>query len=544
MSRPIPPPPKGFTVIPPPPAGFQLVGAEAPAPAKDNSAILAAQKAKFPSSQEMRMGGSGVDRTREESAGQVARQGLANTLIGGVDLLKGLPASAVAMFEALGAAGRGDPRKLLELTGGAAKSTAEPFIKSAQGAAELYRDPDNYTAEELKSLPDVRPETFEGAQQSAGAQLAALTAAPKLTEGAVEGIGAAAKLPGVVQKSAAASAIGDRLIQSWMPVKKASLDFGRDPVAAVRQLPVAGTRTGMLKNIEEALGTPAGGAEGELLKAVKRREEVAAAEGLDDGMDIAQTLRDSVADDIARAERKGQKGIANQIRKIVESRIDALSKKYGGTWLKPSEIFAEKRILADDVNFKGTDTATVNANTALQSMYRGLDGAFDTLLPEVSKINEFYSSLLEAKKLVSEQIRTTKNSPIAHETLFGTLKSKFPETALKTAINKVVTGKGQMPQAGASALEFGKKPVPPVDQFANPSGVAPPSISGATEAKPAVDPYKTYPTKGSAEVPKTGSDLTFLRVERDPITGKAARYIYQDATGKQISVTLPKGKTP
>lgn len=313
--------------------------------------------------------------------------------------------------------------------------------------------------------------------------LAAIPTAAAITSGVLKAAPGIKNIPKTVRTtgSSAADIIGQRAIQSWMPVDEKTLKLGADPVAAVRQLPASTTRQGMLSHIDEAIGTPESGVEGQLIKAIRRREAMAAElpEGYGTGIDVESRLRARLKPLIDEARRHHGDTTATQIQDFVDREISAIKQANGGkSYLDAGQVLAEKRNFGSNVEF-GTDTAAITLNKAKQAFYNELDATFDHLVPEAEGLNKFYSGLIEGRRLISEGITKHMNSPVSHETFFSSVASKFPETSIKTAINALVTKKA-IPKAGGSSMSFYRLPNP--GYLDNPSGVAP--TNGITPIKP------------------------------------------------------------
>jgi ribosome-associated translation inhibitor RaiA len=466
--------------------------------ATSQATTVAKQAAKYPTREKFGVE-SGENMTVMEAVADLAKANAVGALQLPASIFHGAVGLGKGMYGAIG-----NPEKQAELLGGIVKSTAAPFVTMGRNVLALDEAAGTNmlgtqrAVAQMAGMPTAAPtpEENRSAAEFSGANAAAMLAEPAM---AIVGKARTAVNRAITGTETMQNA-SRRVTQSWLKPNKNSMDFGRDPVHEVAQLPKAYTIKQAETNIQNALADR----ESSLMEAIQRRQDVATAEGLENGIDIAPMLKESVAPVIKRALMDERPAIAKHIESAINKRIDAIKAKYGRTYLDPTEILTEKRLLADEVNFK-TDSIALNLNEAKQSMYQAMDEAFDTLLPEVKDINASYSGLIEANKLVGEVARKAGNAPLlAHDTIFKSIASKFPEVAIKTRINNMLRGEAKVPQAGASALPFYPRrygqfdrpsgsaptggitpinppPVGPPDQFARPSGAAPRSLPSARE---------------------------------------------------------------
>lgn len=338
------------------------------------------------------------------------------------------------------------------------------------------------------------------------------------------GLGIGPKLSDIHGPADTALGIRRRVIQSILKPPDAVASSGVDPVQAVMDLPPSASIKSMRAKVQGEITK----SESALMDAINKRAEIAQQLGVDNGIDIEPILRSNVNDLIVQARRNGDNGMARQLNTMMNSRLAEMKKRLGGTYLSPLQILEEKRMLRDEINFKGTDKIVQNQNAAKLGIYRGFDSALDKLVPEASDINANYANYVAADKLIESQQHKIGNRDILSGNVTGNLKKLAP-TALKTGINSALKVQApevptpnidvQLGMAGTRAYEFPPAPKPGVPPLVNTSGKA---VVG-----PAIPEPKKVGTygegRGGKSVVGPAQKATILSAIDDLLSGKSPK---------------------
>lgn len=275
----------------------------------------------------------------------------------------------------------------------------QPAFANASDANSAMTDTLRHTAEHpiasaLSTIPLVGPALGSLAERL-----------PHDPTGAVaEGLTTAAgmMLPGKVLESTKVPRgyAADRLISSLLKPEKASFDLGADPVQATLKSGAWGTTLGDFK---ASLQTRMARTEAILQRAAEFHKGRTT--------DVAPIFVSQMAPELKQAALDGNQTMANRLQRITMNRVADIQDRYGTTRLTPAQVLAEKRLLKSEIKFT-QDEAQLNINRAKMGLYRGLDSAFDDMIPGAKELNQHYSGLIEADKLVDKRIFDARKSDI------------------------------------------------------------------------------------------------------------------------------------
>lgn len=217
----------------------------------------------------------------------------------------------------------------------------------------------------------------------------------------------------------------NRLTASILKPDKASFDFGANAVESFNQSGIWGAT---LRSTMDRLKKTKGGLEAQLQGLAKANAGTVS--------NVVDAFTSSVDPIIAKARLDGKAGLARQIEKMRDNRINDIEARYGRYDLTPEELIAEKRRLAEDVTFT-EDVAQQTLNNAKMSIYRALDAQLDTATKGKSKaINQQYAGLIEGQRLLENRIRAMEKSDLLKsrnilEIPLIVLEKFIPETLFK-----------------------------------------------------------------------------------------------------------------
>lgn len=415
------------------------------------------------------------------------------------------------------------------------KGAVQPITTSIQGAGALLAP---------ESFPAPSQQEFESAAEGAGANAGGLLLGEGLS-----------KIPAI--SKAPRSYISDRLVSSLLKPNKTAFDFGADPIQATLNSGATGaTAQGLKDSIQSKLSQT----EGVLTRAAELNAHKSA--------NIGTILNSAIEPEISQAMLDGNKSMANRLNKIKDGRLADIQSRYGTLDLNPEQILAEKRNLKSEIKFT-TDQTQVNINQAKLSIYRGMDHAFDAMIPNAAELNKHYSGLIEADKLIDSKLANIRKSNIIRKTdLPGEtglkmgaasilnppkppiqidLTSPKPPRALLTDRNAIITPAPNTGIQDSSYVQGENAPTPP--PTANPGYPVVGKESGykPTQGKstPTPAPAPTPPPKPG--YPAAGKQSGYTPTQSNVSLATAADYLAAKEAGTSIEQYLnskPKPKTP
>src|SRR5262245_8393667 len=145
----------------------------------------------------------------------------------------------------------------------------------------------------------------------------------------------------------AKDAISDRMLYSLVGPDKKVFDFGADPIEQARTLGPRTTLPAMqranAKNMERSSEL--------LDAAAADRTAVARQIGADDGVDVQPFLQGQLNRQIKQARDNNLDSLADDLQGFLDKQFDRIKREYGSTHLTPQQILAEKRVLSKETKF-------------------------------------------------------------------------------------------------------------------------------------------------------------------------------------------------
>ena len=407
----------------------------------------------------------------DRSASQVRRDQSGAVIQGVGQAATGIPATLAAMVKA-----GSNPKAIVDLLQSAYQGVKQPVSNLANDASALAH---GYAQDAGIEKPNTNAPTISSPQQQQQyANFAGQQAAPAIAGAVLEG---APRALSAVNSTDAANFVQQRAANSLIKPKLVDFNFGANPIGESLKIPPATTMGKYLDNVKSAIGD----SETKLQQAITDQKAAAAASGQPNGIDVGPSVQAAFDDMAKQATRDGNTGLASRLQDMGDTRIAELKSKYGGTYLTPEEILAEKRALSNEVKFKSSDTEQMNVNAAKADMYRALDSNLDTLVPQAKDINAEYGSRIQLSKLLEKRLQEGMNAPMIST-------SSLPETVFKTNLMKLLNYGKNAGNTGGSGYQFYQPPAPNPYNIGGPNAVR-------VNAGPVVEP--TIPAPATYNIP-------------------------------------------
>lgn len=367
--------------------------------------------------------------TGSGTAGQVVSDQAANVLSGVPSAVTAIPGAikegGASLWEAL--RGRGSQRAQSMLTN-AASSAVQPLTQVAKGAAELARNPDSYTSQELQSLPNVNPDSPEWTQaaKTSGAMLAGAE-----LPNVISGAGAiVAPLMSKLRGSANMSAITKSPeLNKWMNVTPRAMEHGANPAQQILQdRLLATTKPATQANVKAALKTAGNEMENALYDAtLKGAPPLNAGPIVDKALNNVTKKIGTPRDPAFQAQ-------------IAGIRSDIANAHPNLNTLTPKQSQALIEHLGDSINWHA---ATENPiNDALIEIYRDLRQAQTTIqVPQLKPLLSKWQNLYVGDKALSgSALKDAAGVGTGNSLLWNKMKSTGKKAAIGAGITATALG--------------------------------------------------------------------------------------------------------
>lgn len=229
------------------------------------------------------------------------------------------------------------------------------------------------------------------------------------------------------------SMIRQRAIQSILKPNKAAFDFGADPVHAVMNVGPASDIYKLRSNVQSAIDAH----EAALQTAISNvtKSGTGRYKSSTPSTNVESLIRAQAQPILDQSLRWGKRATAKTVGNAIDAYLDDLRTRRGTTTLTPADALDEKRFLNKEIKFNPTDVNAQNLNALKLGVYRSLNDALTTMVPDSAPINKSYSGLVEAKHLLDQRILERGNADFTSKGAFQTVVGATPEVAIKTRIS-------------------------------------------------------------------------------------------------------------